>query len=292
MLNYFLLNASDVGNNVFFEKIKAAFSSFADNLIINILDVLILTFILFFAVRFIKGRKAGVLLIGISVLVLLTGVAYLLDLPATKYVFAQIFSVGIVALVIIFHPEIRDALERVGNGSINGFMSFGDSKKKNQKYSRIIEDISVAVSELSSTKTGALIVISRTIALDDIKNTGVTLNADVSSFLIRNLFFDKAPLHDGAVLIDDGKIAAAGCLLPLTRRNDIDSDIGTRHRAAIGMSEISDAIIIVVSEETGTISVAYDCTLTRNFTSDSLRKYLTQTLIKGNRGYSDTTEKN
>ncbi len=292
MLTNFMLNSTDAGENSFFENIKLAFSSFADNLFVNIIDILILTFILFFAVRFIKGRKAGVLLIGISVLVLITGIAHLLDLTATKAVFTSIFSVGIVALVIIFHPEIRDALERVGNGSLNGFMSFGDGKKKGQKYNRIIEDICVAVSELSSTKTGALIVISRTITLDEIKSTGVTLNAEVSSFLIRNLFYDKAPLHDGAVLIDDGKIAAAGCLLPLTRRTDIDSEIGTRHRAAIGMSEISDAIVIVVSEETGTISVACDCTLTRNFTSDSLRKYLTQTLLKGNRAYSDTKEKN
>ena len=292
MLTNFLLNTTDTSKNGFFANLKVAIASFADNLIVNIFDVLILTFILFFAVRFIKGRKAGVLLIGISVLALITGVAYLFDLTATKAVFTSFFSVGIVALVIIFHPEIRDALERVGNGSLNGFMSFGDGKKKGQKYNRIIEDICVAVSGLSSTKTGALIVISRNITLDDIKATGVTLNAEVSSFLIRNLFYDKAPLHDGAVLIDEGKIAAAGCLLPLTRRNDLDSEIGTRHRAAIGMSEISDAIIIVVSEETGTISVACDCTFTRDFTSDSLRKFLIQNLLKANRAYPDTTEKN
>lgn len=279
----FLLN---IGAGVFFERLLASFKVFFDNPLENTIDVLILTFLLFFAVRFIRGRKAGVLLIGISVLLIITGVAYVLDLPATKAVFSSIFNVGIIALVIIFHPEIRDALERVGTGSINGIMSFGDQKKKNLAYNKIIENVSVAVNDLSAKKTGALIVISRNITLDDIVNTGVKLNAEVSSFLLRNLFFDKAPLHDGAVVIDNGKISAAGCVLPLTRKTDLDSDLGTRHRAAIGMSELSDAIIIIVSEETGTISVACDCTLTRGYTSDSLRKYLTEALIKNDRSFT------
>lgn len=281
MFTKLFLTAS--GNSGFFEKLWNIICSFTENPIINTLDILILTLVLFFAVRFVRGRKAGVLLIGISVLLIITAVAHIFDFTATKHLFSSIFSVGIIALVIIFHPEIREALERVGSGSISGIMSFGDQKKKQMAYSRIIEDVAVAVTDLSSTKTGALIVISNTITLDDITNTGVKLNADVSSFLLRNLFFNKAPLHDGAVVIDDGKIAAAGCLLPLTRRTDLDSDVGTRHRAAVGMSEISDAIIVVVSEETGTISVAHDCTLTRNFTPDSLRKYLTSVLIKSTR---------
>ena len=278
--NSFMTASKDLG---FFEKLWSIICSFVDNPIINALDIIILTLVLFFAVRFVRGRKAGVLLIGISVLLIITAVAYVFDFAATKHLFSSIFSVGIIALVIIFHPEIREALERVGSGSISGIMSFGDQKKKQLAYSKVIEDVSVAVTDLSSTKTGALIVISNTITLDEISNTGVKMNADVSSFLLRNLFFNKAPLHDGAVVIDDGKIAAAGCLLPLTRRTDLDSDIGTRHRAAVGMSEISDAIIVVVSEETGTISVAHDCTLKRNFTPDSLRKYLTSELIKSAR---------
>ena len=277
----FLLNT----DGSFFKNIVSSFKVYFENPVANIFDVLILTLVLFFSVRFIRGRKAGVLLIGITVLLLITGVAYYFDFPATKAVFSAVFSVGIIALVIIFHPEIRDALEKVGSGSINGIMSFGDQKKKNAAYNKAIEDISVAVNDLSAKKTGALIVISRNISLDDIINTGVKLNAEVSSFLLRNLFFDKAPLHDGAVVIDNGKISAAGCLLPLTRRTDLDSDLGTRHRAAIGMSEVSDAIIIIVSEETGTISVASDCTLTRDYTADSLRKYLTEVLIKPCRSY-------
>ena len=274
----------------FFDKLWAIICSFAENPIINALDVIILSLVLFFAVRFVRGRKAGVLLIGISVLLIITAVAHIFDFTATKHLFSSIFSVGIIALVIIFHPEIREALERVGTGSISGIMSFGDQKKKQMAYSKVIEDVAVAVTDLSSTKTGALIVISNTITLDEISNTGVKMNAEVSSFLLRNLFFNKAPLHDGAVVIDDGKIAAAGCLLPLTRRNDLDSDIGTRHRAAVGMSEISDAIIVVVSEETGTISVAHDCTLERGFTPDTLRKYLTTELIKNTRKTKKTND--
>ena len=285
--NLFLTASKDLS---FFDKLWTIISSFADNPIINALDIIILSFVLFFAVRFVRGRKAGVLLIGISVLLLITAVAHIFDFAATKHLFSSIFSVGIIALVIIFHPEIREALERVGTGSISGIMSFGDQKKKQMAYSKVIEDVAVAVTDLSGTKTGALIVISNTITLDEISNTGVKMNAEVSSFLLRNLFFNKAPLHDGAVVIDDGKIAAAGCLLPLTRRTDLDSDIGTRHRAAVGMSEISDAIIVVVSEETGTISVAHDCTLERGFTPDTLRKYLTSELIKNARKTKKTSD--
>ena len=278
MLNSMLLTTSSAGS--FFDKLISVIRSFADNPIINTLDILILTLVLFFAVRFVRGRKAGVLLIGVSVLLVITAVAYIFNFTATKQLFSSIFGVGIIALVIIFHPEIREALERVGSGSISGIMSFGDQKKKKLAYSKVIDDVSVAVTDLASTKTGALIVISKTITLDEISNTGVKLNAEVSSFLLRNLFFSKAPLHDGAVVIDDGKIAAAGCLLPLSRRTDLDGDVGTRHRAAVGMSEISDAIIVVVSEETGTVSVAHDCALKRGYTPDSLRKYLTEQLIK------------
>ena len=137
-----------------------------------------------------------------------------------------------------------------------------------------------SILEKQPNDTAALIVISGTTKLDDTISTGININANVNSFLIRNLFFNRAPLHDGAVIIDGSRIAAAGCLLPLTRRNDVDGDLGTRHRAAIGMSESSDAIVIVVSEETGTISVAYDCNLTRNYSDESLRRFLMKKMIR------------
>ena len=176
--------------------------------------------------------------------------------------------------MIIFQPELRDALEKNGAGSYGGFMAISERRKKNQLYYKAIENICAAVEDLSKTHTGALIVITRTTSLSDVMDSGVKINADVNAFLLRNLFFNKAPLHDGAVVIDDARIASAGCLLPLTRRSDVDGDLGTRHRAAIGISETSDAITIVVSEETGIISVAYDCALKRGFDADSLRAFL------------------
>lgn len=255
-------------------------NSIANFSIVDLFDILLLSVFLFLTFRFVRGRKGGVLLIGIAILLIITAISALFNLNATFYVFSQLFKVGMIAVIIIFQPEIRDALEKVGSGSINGILNFGDQKKKRQLYYTTIDHICSAVGDLANNKTGALIVISRTTKLDDIIQTGITLDAEVNSFLLRNIFFNKAPLHDGAVIIDEARIAAAGCLLPLTRRTDIDSDLGTRHRAAIGMSETSDSIVIVVSEETGIISVAYDCTLTRNYTSDSLRKFLTQKIIK------------
>ncbi len=244
------------------------------------LDIFFMTVFFVFAFNFLKSRKAGALIVGIVVCLFAFLIAQLLDLDGIKFILSGVFQFGILALIILFQPEIRDALEKLGSGSISGFMSLREQKHKNQQYRLVIDNITSAVRELSASKTGALIVIERTTQLDDITQTGVYINADVNSFLLRNIFFNKAPLHDGAVVIEGTRITTAGCLLPLTRRNDVDSDLGTRHRAALGMSETSDAIIIVVSEETGTISVAFDCTLTRGFTPDTLRRYLLKKLLK------------
>ena len=261
----------------FFSSVKNAFHNFH---VSDAIDIILLATILFFAFRFFKSRKAGVLLVGVVLIVLLTFVTYIFDLDATYFIFKTILDIGVLALIIIFQPEIRDALEKVGSGSVNSIMTLGDQKHKRLMYSRAIDQICSAVVDLARNKTGALIVISRTTKLDEITETGITINADVNSFLLRNIFYDKAPLHDGAVVIDESRIVAAGCLLPLTRRTDVDGDLGTRHRAAIGMSETSDAIVIVVSEETGTISVAYDCALTRDYNLESLRPFLMKKLLK------------
>ncbi len=276
-----IFGASAYGNSGsvldFFSSVKDSFVNFSFK---DAIDILILSIILFLAFRFLKGRKAGAVIIGIVLVFAITFVAYTTGLEATYSIFSSIIDIGVLALVIIFQPEIRDALEKIGTGSMSGIMILGDQKKKREAYTRAIEEICSAISQLSEQKTGALIIISRTTTLDEIISTGITINADVNSFLLRNLFFNKAPLHDGAVIIDEGRIVAAGCLLPLTRRTDVDGDLGTRHRAAIGMSETSDAIAIVVSEETGTISVAYDCTLTRNYTSETLKRFLMRKMIK------------
>ena len=276
LLEFSIGDVSDAFS-AFFSSVKSALLAFGPT---DVIDILLLTAILFFAFRFFKSRKAGVLLVGVVLIITLTYVAYLFNLQATHFIFSAILDIGVLALIILFQPEIRDALEKVGSGSMVGIMSFGDQKRKRQMYSKAIEQICSAVNDLSKTKTGALIVISRTTKLDEIIETGIFINSDVNSYLIRNIFYDKAPLHDGAIVIDDARIVAAGCLLPLTRRTDVDADLGTRHRAAIGMSETSDAIILVVSEETGTISVAYDCTLTRDYSSESLRSFLTKKLLR------------
>ena len=265
------------GLDNFFAFVKKAFSEFSPT---DAVDILLLTVFFFFAFKFLKGRKAGALIVGILVCFIIFIAAVMFELSGIRYVLSAIFEIGVLAIVVIFQPEIRDALEKLGSGSIHGLMSIGDQKNRKRMHYVIIDAVCSAVRELSSSNTGALIVITRTTQLDEVIQTGIAINADINSYLLRNLFFNKAPLHDGAVIIDDGRIAAAGCLLPLTRRTDVDGDLGTRHRAALGMSESSDAIIVVVSEETGIISVANDCTLTRNFTADSLRKYLMRKMLK------------
>lgn len=275
----FLFSAVEYGYRDIPTVFRELFSAFRDFGPRDAVDILFLSALLFLTFRFIRGRKAGALIMGIAVCVVVWFVSFIFRLQAINYVFSGIFKIGAIAVVIIFQPEIRDALEKLGSGSMSGIMLISDQKKKRQLYYNAVQQVCLAVGDLAKTKTGALIVIERTTKLDDVIQTGVTINADVNSFLLRNLFFNKAPLHDGAVVIDDGRIAAAGCLLPLTRRSDIDSDLGTRHRAAIGLSETSDAITVVVSEETGIISVAYDCTLTRNYTPDSLRRFLNEKLL-------------
>ncbi len=274
----------------FWQKITA-FLGFAKDQFVNftwqenwsdILDIFIMTVLFVIAFNFLKGRKAGALIVGIVVCFVVFLIAQILDLDGIKFILSGVFEFGILAIIILFQPEIRDALEKLGSGSIIGFLSLREQRDKNQQYKAVINNITSAVRELSDSKTGALIVIERTTQLDDITQTGVSINADVNAFLIRNIFFNKAPLHDGAIVIEDARITAAGCLLPLTRRHDMGSELGTRHRAALGMSETSDAIIIVVSEETGMISVAFDCSLTRGFTADSLRRYLLKKLLKVN----------
>ncbi len=276
----FLLNVSLGGIGNMFSDFGAFLKNvIADITIVDIIDILLLSVILFLAYRFIRGRKAGALLVGILICFILMFTSLLFKLDATHFIFSQIFNIGILAILVIFQPEIREALEKIGSGSIGSLMNLSEHKRQRMAYQGAINNICSAVSDLAASKTGALIVISRTTKLDDIVESGVTINADVNSSLLRNLFYNKAPLHDGAVVIEDAKIVAASCLLPLTRRTDVDSDLGTRHRAAIGMSESSDAVIIVVSEETGTISIAYDCNLTRDYNYETLKRFLYEKIL-------------
>ncbi len=247
----------------------------------DVIDILILTVLFSFIFKYIIHKKAGALIVGVLLCFVMLILASVFNLTGTRYILSELFQIGIIAIVIIFQPEIREILERLGSGSIKSIKGLGDSSSANKIQYRSIDAICKAVHILSMQKTGALIVITRTMNLTEIIHTGTEINADISEPLIRNIFYDKSPLHDGALIIDNGKIAAAACILPLTKRASVDQELGTRHRAAIGLSESTDAMVIIVSEETGIVSVAKDSELTRNYTNETLRKLLIKELIKG-----------
>lgn len=248
--------------------------------IFDIIDILLLTAIFVVFITFARKKMINSALAGMLMFYFVTVILSLLPLPGTKLLATAVLNAGVLVFVILFHTEIRDWFEKIGsNPKLNIFRKSSAQANSKQTY-QIIDNVCTAVRELSATKTGALIVIGRTTKLEDVTSTGVKINADVNSYLLRNLFFNKAPLHDGAVVIEDGKITYAGCILPMTRRKDFEGDLGTRHKAAIGLSEISDAIIVIVSEETGIISVAMDYTLTRDYTPDSLRKFLLVNILQ------------
>ena len=279
LMNFLLKTTSQLDFSGFLESARKIFCDFSPA---DAIDIALLTVIFALLFAFFKNRKAGALIIGIVLCVIVYGAAYVFDFNGVKAILAGVFQIGALALVIIFQPEIRDMLEKVGYGSLRGIRGIGDQTKKRQKLTqyKTIDSICKAVYAMSCEKTGALIVISRTTKLEDVIHSGTILDANVSDSLIRNLFVNRAPLHDGAIVIEEGKISAAACILPLPRHTHVESELGTRHRAAVGLSEVSDAIIVVVSEETGIISVAVESELIREFTSDTLRKFLVEKLVK------------
>jgi diadenylate cyclase len=186
-------------------------------------------------------------------------------------------QVGTIALIIVFQPELRSALERMGRSNISKFFKFDEHESESTEY--VIDQICKAAGELSAHKTGALVVIERTTKIGGIIDTGVTIDSRVNAELILNLFVPNTPLHDGAVIIRGSRIAAAACFLPLTQNTDLNTELGSRHRAALGMTEESDALVVIVSEETGKISLALEGSLTRNLSVDSLCKALTKFMI-------------
>lgn len=279
-----LTSILDSNFNDIINSCKSAVCNFS---IKDFIEIIILAGLLFLAFHLLKGRKAGALLTGLLVVAGLSFLSNLLNFTVLYKIFSTILGSGLFVGIIIFQPEIRDILEKIGNGSLKGIMSFSERKKKRETYFTAIESICTAVTELSRESTGALIVIERSIALLDNINVGARIDANVNDLLIRNLFFNKSPLHDGAIVVSGDKILAAGCFLPLTQRDGLDSDLGTRHRAAIGMAEKSDAIVIVVSEETGHISVANDFKFIRNLSPNELKAYLQEHVLKIGGNFSD-----
>lgn len=258
---------------------KEIFNFFTKIDVFDIIDISLVWLFLYLAYKFIRERRASKLAIGVGILLVLRVITDFYQLEAMRFILQNVLQVGLIALVVVFQPELRSALEKVGGEPFRGIKSLTDAKD-NALYNTVIDDMCEAICDMSLDKTGALIVIERETKLGDYAKTGVIINADVSSFLIKNIFFNKAPLHDGAVIIRNARVLAAGCFLPLSTNPDIIKDLGTRHRAAIGMSENSDAAVIVVSEESGVISVAYDGKLKRNLDHASLRKELVKYMLE------------
>lgn len=246
-------------------------------LVTLIIDLAIVMFLVYCFFKVVKGSRAWQLIKGIALLVIATWVSGLFNLKILNWILTGIMNLGVIAIIVIFQPELRRGLEQLGTNKLTKF--FGIDKDLSTKTKEDIYKIVIAATELSKAKTGALIVIERDIKIQDIISTGIPMDAEVSPQLLVNIFEPKTPLHDGAVVISGNKIAAAACVLPLANDKDIAKELGTRHRAAIGISKESDSIVIVVSEETGKITVAKDGTLIADLREDVLKKILISNVV-------------
>ena len=234
-------------------------------------------FLCYYFLKIVKGSRAWQLIKGIALLLIVTWASGFFNLKILNTILTAIMNIGLVAVIVIFQPELRRALEQLGTNKFTRF--FGIDKDIATKTKEDIYKVVIATQELAKNKTGALIVLERDINIQDIIATGVPMNAEVSPQLLVNIFEPKTPLHDGAVVISNNKIAAAACVLPLADDADIAKELGTRHRAAIGISKESDSIVVVVSEETGKISVAKDGTLIADVREDALKKILISNIV-------------
>ena len=261
-------------------SIVANFQTFK---LVDLLDILIIAFLIYQLLGFVNRTRAGQLAKGALIVMAVYLVANILNMRTVTWLLNSLLQVGLLTLVVLFHPEIRRALERMGQTDQWAYRFFNknrynDTSLKGAWRSAIIA-ICDAAERFSETKTGALIVFERSVTLDEQMRSGTIINSDVTAELLKNIFYPKAPLHDGAVVIRDGRIAAAGCVLPLTSNTNLSPDLGTRHRAGIGMSENSDAVVVIVSEETGTISVAIGGLLKRHLMPETLEKLLINELV-------------
>lgn len=254
----------------------------------DIIDILIIAFLIYKLVGVIRRTNSYKVAQGVVIVLLVLWISDWLNLTVIHFILSKTVEVGLLALVILFQPEIRRALERVGSGSI---MYLLRGNVHVQTIDTAITQTLIACSAMSKTKTGALIVFERANKLDNQINTGTIVNSDTTAELLKNIFFNKAPLHDGAVIISTGKIAAAGCMLPLSSNQNLSRDLGMRHRAGIGMSEHSDAVVVIVSEETGAISIAIDGMLKRHLTPDTFEKILRNEIAIEDAIVPDNTKK-
>lgn len=261
---------------------------------VDIIDTLLVIYLVYKVLQLVRETRAMQLLKGLLLLMVLYMAVDLFELNTMRYLLEMIFQYGVIALLVVFQPELRRMLETVGRTKISNLNVFNighfDANTQKQQWNAAIGTICNAANTLARSKTGALMVLERTTKLGEIIKTGTVVDAIPSVELIGNLFFVNSPLHDGAMIIRDGKIFAAGCYLPLSDNHEISRELGTRHRAGLGMSENSDAVVIIVSEETGVISVAIKGVLTRNYNAESLAELL-KTEILSDGAVSETSEK-
>lgn len=241
-------------------------------------DILIVAYLIYKIAKFFKDTRAVQVLKGIVILMVCVQLSEIFKLNTINFILQNTMQVGLLAVFILFQPEIRSALARVGKSRLS-FLNFDDETNTDPTVN-VINSVTASAKALSEKKIGALIVIEQSTKIMDIVRTGVPLDASVSSELLNNIFYPKAPLHDGAVIIGDGKIKAASCFLPLSQNDSLETELGTRHRAGLGVSEGSDCVVVIVSEETGKISLACNGGLTRNLSPAVLKEALQKLLLK------------
>ena len=244
----------------------------------DIVDIIIVAYLIYKIIDLIRKTSSYSIAKGLLILLVVLWLSSALKLTMINWIIKKAVDIGIIALVILFQPELRKLLSKVGNGSLLGL--FPKKAQNITEFEAVINQTVVACEQLAASKTGALIIFERDYKLNDIMATGTIVNADVTSELLKNIFYPKAPLHDGALIIRDCRIAAAGCVLPLTNSTNLSKDLGMRHRAGLGASEQSDALVVIVSEETGAISVAVDGMLKRNLNRATFEKLLRKELVE------------
>lgn len=244
--------------------------------IMDIIDMAVVAYLFYFILNLIRTTSAFRISKAIVIFLVATGVTGILEMNVLNFLLKGVLEVGLIALVVMFQPELRKALDSLGGSSLKDLLA---GKPNETEMANVIKQTASACEWMSRERIGALIVFERNNALSDYYNTGTVLDAEVSDTLLRSIFFPKAALHDGAVFVRNGRVAAASCVLPLTEKTHLSRDLGTRHRAGIGISEASDAVVVIVSEETGTISVAEGGMLKRHLSGQTLTRLLSSELV-------------